>query len=231
LYSGAYGYDLVVKASQEHAFLPRLFGSEDMHLLRKCPCPVLITKPGENERYRVVLAAMDLEASESRPLERRSLNTTILELSSALALDQGAALHLVHAWEPFASRKIRLRADRHDFVGVVEKERVRQHKALQRILKDLREIVGAAAFTALNPQINLPQGAARSMIPTVATELSADIVVMGTVARTGIAGFIIGNTAENILNWLPCAVLAVKPPGFSTPVALPEVAPSPDSSG
>lgn len=225
------GYDLVVKASQEHDYLPSLFGSEDMHLLRKCPCPVLITKPDENERYRVVLAAMDYEASESYPVERKSMNSTILELSSALALDQGAALHLVHAWEPLATKKIRLRGDRHDFVGVVERERARQQKALQKILKTLREIVGAAAFAALNPQINLPQGSPRTMIPTVAAELSADIVVMGTVARTGIAGFIIGNTAESILNRLPCAVLAVKPPGFSTPVTLPDVAPGQDFPG
>jgi nucleotide-binding universal stress UspA family protein len=225
------GHDLVIKASQEQTLVPSLFGSEDMHLLRKCPCPVLITKPDENERYRLVLAAMDNEASDSYPSERRSLNTTILELSSALALDQGAALHLVHAWEPIAFRKIRMRGDRHDFIGVVEKERARQQKALQKILKALREIVGATAFAALNPQINLPQGPARTMIPTVAEELSADIVVMGTVARTGIAGFIIGNTAESIINRLPCAVLAVKPPGFSTPVDLPEVAPGPGFPG
>jgi len=43
---------------------------------------------------------------------------------------------------------------------------------------------------------------------------------MGTVARTGIQGFIMGNTAENILNQLDCSVLAVKPPGFVTPVTL-----------
>jgi nucleotide-binding universal stress UspA family protein len=43
---------------------------------------------------------------------------------------------------------------------------------------------------------------------------------MGTVARTGIRGFFMGNTAETILEQLNCSVLAIKPPGFVTPVGL-----------
>lgn len=41
---------------------------------------------------------------------------------------------------------------------------------------------------------------------------------MGTVARTGIPGFIIGNTAENILQKIDCSLLALKPLGFVSPV-------------
>jgi nucleotide-binding universal stress UspA family protein len=43
---------------------------------------------------------------------------------------------------------------------------------------------------------------------------------MGTVARTGISGFLMGNTAETILNQIDCSVLAIKPPDFQTPVTL-----------
>jgi len=45
-----------------------------------------------------------------------------------------------------------------------------------------------------------------------------DVVVMGTVARTGIAGLVMGNTAERVLRRLRGSVLAVKPPGFQSPV-------------
>jgi nucleotide-binding universal stress UspA family protein len=41
---------------------------------------------------------------------------------------------------------------------------------------------------------------------------------MGTVARTGLSGVFIGNTAENIINSLECPVLAVKPEGFVSPL-------------
>ena len=45
-------------------------------------------------------------------------------------------------------------------------------------------------------------------------------MVMGTVCRTGVAGFFIGNTAENVLHQVNCSVLAVKPQGFVSPVKL-----------
>ena len=45
-----------------------------------------------------------------------------------------------------------------------------------------------------------------------------NLLVMGTVARTGIPGLVIGNTAETVLRDARCSVLAVKPPGFETPV-------------
>lgn len=57
-------------------------------------------------------------------------------------------------------------------------------------------------------------------MPQLIKDLGAELVVMGTVGRTGIPGFIIGNTAETILNQIECSVLAVKPDGFVTPVTL-----------
>lgn len=57
-------------------------------------------------------------------------------------------------------------------------------------------------------------------MPQLIKDLDAELVVMGTVGRTGIPGFIIGNTAETILNQIECSVLAVKPDGFVTPVTL-----------
>ncbi|MFO7686981.1 MAG: universal stress protein [Desulfobacterales bacterium] len=61
---------------------------------------------------------------------------------------------------------------------------------------------------------------AKKVIAPLAAELWADLVVMGTVARTGISGLIIGNTAEAILDQLTCSVLAIKPPGVKTPVKI-----------
>jgi len=52
----------------------------------------------------------------------------------------------------------------------------------------------------------------------VQDETKIDILIMGTVARTGISGFIIGNTAENILQKIDCSLLALKPQGLVSPV-------------
>ena len=56
--------------------------------------------------------------------------------------------------------------------------------------------------------------------PKRTMEYDFDLIVMGTVLRTDIPGLFIGRTAEGILNTIDCSVLAVKPPGFVTPVTL-----------
>lgn len=45
-----------------------------------------------------------------------------------------------------------------------------------------------------------------------------DLIVMGTLGRTGISGFLIGNAAERIVNGIQCSLLAVKPDGFVSPI-------------
>jgi nucleotide-binding universal stress UspA family protein len=43
---------------------------------------------------------------------------------------------------------------------------------------------------------------------------------MGTVARSGTSGILIGNTAERILNSIECSVLALKPDSFVSSIKL-----------
>ena len=80
--------------------------------------------------------------------------------------------------------------------------------------------VGRETYEALKPKIHLPKGHAREAIPALAGKVKVNLVVMGTVARTGILGLIIGNTAECIFGQIDCSVLAFKPDGFVTPVTI-----------
>ena len=68
-------------------------------------------------------------------------------------------------------------------------------------------------------QLHLLKGDASIVIPQLVTKLNVDVLVMGTVCRTGIPGFIIGNTAERVLDAVKCSMFAVKPEGFVSPVA------------
>ena len=87
-------------------------------------------------------------------------------------------------------------------------------------MSDVSRHLGQDTLDYLKPRTHLVQGWARKEIPALAKRIEADLVVMGTVARTGVPGFIMGNTAETILNQIDCSVLAIKPPGFKTPVTL-----------
>ena len=88
-------HDLVMKVAQHATGLtPALFGSDDMHLLRKCPCPVWIDRPAGARHYQRLLAAVDPFDDESGDLQR-----LILDLATSLAERERAALDIVHAWE------------------------------------------------------------------------------------------------------------------------------------
>jgi nucleotide-binding universal stress UspA family protein len=217
------GYDLLIKSAENPSYLDRVFGSDDMHLLRKCPCPVWLTHSVEKPNYQCILAAVDFDPEEPDIVEQ-SLNQQILELASSLALSDFATLHLVHAWEAPGERTVRSWSDNPEVaaMGYVESVRSSHQRELDRLGEQLKARLGTEAYDYLSPRFHLRRGPAARIIPETAEQLQADLVVMGTVARTGIAGLLIGNTAETILEQLKCSVLAIKPPGFMTPVRLTE---------
>jgi universal stress protein E len=216
-------HDLVIKVAEMPDFLQRLFGSDDMHLLRKCPCPLWLMKPTENGPYQKILAAVDFNPSEPNPGEQL-LNQQILELASSLALANFASLHLVHAWQPFGEKSIQSRGETagKTLAGYAEREQLLHQNGFRLLGETLRDFLGTDTYSYLLPQFHLVRGAAQKEIPALAVELRVDLVVMGTVARSGILGLLIGNTSEAILDQLTCSVLTIKPPGFVTPVTLPE---------
>ena len=79
-----------------------LFGSTDLHLLRKCPCPVWVVKPSAHKKDTRILAAVDPDPGVKANQE---LNRLILELASSLAAQESSELHIVHAWSmPYEAR-------------------------------------------------------------------------------------------------------------------------------
>jgi universal stress protein E len=222
------GHDLVIKAAEPPEWLDRLLGSEDMHLLRKCPCPVWLIKPSAPHKYRRILAAVDVDDSypELELESRRLLDQHVLELATSMAISDFAELHIVHAWEAIGESAMRgsfMRTPEAKVNAYVEEVKQQREASMERLLSDVTSDVGQEALDYLKPRVHLVKGWARKVIPALAKQIEADLVVMGTVARTGVPGFITGNTAESILNQIDCSVLAIKPAGFVTPIELMEI--------
>lgn len=213
-------HDLLIKAAENPDFIERLFGSNDMHLLRKCPCPVWLTGPAEKENYRCILAAVDFDLDQEDERQEQGLNQQILDLAVSLAFSDFAELHFVHVWDAPAEMLIKRWAGDSDAEGIsyVNGERACHEKAFNRFRNQVMNRIGQVAYDHLSPQFHLRRGTPSTDIPEMAKHLQADLVVMGTIARTGMGGLFIGNTAENILEQLQCSVLAVKPGGFVSPV-------------
>ena len=206
------GYDLLMKAPRaEEGLAERLFGSNDMHLLRKCPCPVWIDRPESAHPYRNIIAAVD-------PMDQAGadLNRLIMDLASSLAERESARLHVIHAWRLegesmlTSGRASISPADLENLLSGAKQSHARR----------LNELLAGYGLSTESPQVNLVKAKPSAAIYSLSRKLNADLVVMGTVGRTGIPGLIIGNTAEDVLQATPASVLAVKPSGFVSPVTV-----------
>lgn len=206
------GYDLVIKDFESRGRLRSMFslGSSDMHLLRNCPCPVWVVKPSLRGRFSRILVAVDLDAFDA---EGNGLDDKIMELALSIAKTEKAKLVIVHAWGLVSENLMRVRnlvpeADIEAYLG----ETHAMHRSR------LKELVSRFDLTGIEYETHLLKGEAWKIIQETGKAVKADLVIMGTIGRTGIHGFVIGNTAENILNSISCSVLAVKPEGFTTPI-------------
>ncbi len=224
-------YDLVIKPVGASGFLDRLFGRLDMRLLRNCPCPVWLSKGEAYGAFDNVLAAVDadietsLEDHTGDPPAKDALNRQILELAFSLCADNKARLHVGHAWyPPFLSPLSRARtnvpqAEIDAYVSTVK----RIHTSwLRRLMIAAASWVGHDIAESVNVKTYLPRGEPDVEIPKLISNVQADLVIMGTVVRTGVSGLVMGNTAETILDQITCSVLAVKPADFVSGVTLDE---------
>ena len=214
-------HDLIIKCAEVDSGLAEmLFSSTDMHLMRKCPCPIWIIKPTEHHQYRRILAAVDQDPEEPA---KNVLNRQILEMSTSLARAEDGEVHVAHAWDVFDEKLLKSHSwgfSEAEFDAMVEEEAAARRDWLKDVIKSCG--ISADENTAGIPadQIHVIKGQAQYVVPDLARDLAVDLVVMGTVARTGVAGLFMGSTAETILTQLDCSVLTIKPPGFTSPVTL-----------
>ena len=228
-----HGHDLVLKVACPVGRLDRLLGTEDMQLMRKCPCPVWLVKRDAPASVRCVLAAVDVgDFYPPAELEtRQALNLLALELAASVALAEFAELHLVHVWSAIGEGALRgafVGAPEEQVQAYVEAIRTRYELSLERLVALASGRLGQAVVDFLKPQRHLLKGSPLDEIPALAGRIGADLVVLGTVARTGIPGLIMGNTAEYLLHRLDCSVLALKPPGFVCPITVADDTTEPD---
>ena len=101
---------------------------------------------------------------------------------------------------------------------LLEKEREGRQQKLEELVERFRKTLSGSERDRFAPELHLVKGDPSSVISSELERLGADLLIMGTIARTGVTGFLLGNTAEKILGQLKCSVLATKPEAFVTPV-------------
>ena len=148
--------------------------------------------------------------------ETNKLNQKPLELSTSLAKIESAEHHVIHCWRAYGESM--LRSPRYG--GSLEDvdEYVRKMGKIAR--ENVRDCLRLFDVNPESDFVHLIHGDPEWGIVDFKARNGIDLIVMGTLARSGISGFLIGNPAEKIVSGIQCSLMAVKPDGFVSPITL-----------
>ncbi|MEF1226596.1 universal stress protein [Vibrio fortis] len=204
--------DLIIKEAEPLSEGAEGFKAIDMTLLRKCPCPVWLHRPisKPRDKRRIAVAVDPMTTSP----EQQALSRRLLELSLSIADTCDSRLHIISCWEHYLENyldgNVWIQVEETQLASEVSLAKAKHIQALQRLIEES----GISGETVIHHQHGKPD----DKIPECVDEIEIDVLVMGTLARTGISGFVIGNTAENILQSINCSLVALKPEGFVSPI-------------
>lgn len=163
-----------------------------MRLVRKCPCPVWIIKRGSRD-YKRILGALDIAADHSETI---ALNRKIVELTHSLAQREQGEAHFLHAWRLEYEMMLSGPRFKVSFQEIAEmKNSIRLHRT-----DAFEDLFKSVSITPIKGHVHLREGQSNDVIKQLLDELAIDVIIMGSVARSGIPGLLIGNRAEELIN-------------------------------
>ncbi len=201
---------IVAKDTHYHSAIKRaLFSNTDWSLIHSCAAPLLLVKHRPFASTPKILAAVDPLHAHAKPAE---LDHAILALATEIATVLHGNVEVFHAFDPApviagASGSVAspIAIPVRELTEALEQS---HRKALERLIDD---------YPVQESAVHLHQGVAAEALLALSRKLPADIVIMGAISRSGLQKVFIGNTAERVLDRLPCDLLIVKPAGFAVP--------------
>ena len=131
-------------------------------------------------------------------------------------------VHVVHAWELYGEATLRRSDIRSAGVSDLDELSRRQEEAVRAAIEGLLADVDDESTEWV---VHVEKGEPVDVVTRLIDDQDVDLLVIGTVARSGVSGLVMGNTAERVLDAVSCGVLAVKPPGFTSPIQFPRRTP------
>lgn len=191
------GHDLVVLNADAREGRPGESQARTaLRLLRVCPCPVWVVKGEESGSHRRVLAAVDAGEDWSGD-QKESLR--VLELAEAVAESGASELRIVYFLAHWSSI----------FSGAAATSSPTRHD------HRLDELLAKCDLSCVRCDVRLEPEPAVEVIAAVCKEV--DVLVMGTVWRSGPVGLLIADAAKDALEGVDCSVLVATPEGLMVP--------------
>jgi universal stress protein E len=194
-------YDLVIAGTRGLAAWEQFFvGSTAKRLIRKCPASVWIVKAEHVGSPKVVLSPTDFSEVSLKAVAH----------GLWVAQQSQAQFHLLHV------------IDSHDvpdnIISKIPEGSSLRNEINEEARARLEKFVDSLQADRSQLQIHLSWGTPWKEVKRMAQHLTADLIAMGTVGRSGIRGMLLGNTAEKVLSTCDCSILTVKPDDYVSPI-------------
>ncbi|MGE6759062.1 universal stress protein [Corallococcus interemptor] len=188
------GVDLVVLGRHGRRPVRDLFlGSTADHVIRYGPSPVLVVHGLVEAPYRHPLVAVDDEDTSRRAVE-----------FLPAVLEPRTPLRLIHAYESPLEYMV--------FPGLTREERARYRERFKEgALRQLRSLHRHLDALGLRYRQALEHGSPYSIILKEARRHRADLLALGTQARSGVSRILLGSVATDVIREAGCDVLVVRP--------------------
>lgn len=181
-------YDLLIKGANHHGLLDSIFFTpHDWYLLRHATIPVVITKEHTWDESSSIVVAVDFTSTE-----KKAMNVLLLREAQSLSKITKAPIHLVNS-APVVLPTVMLEVP--NYAPELYAESIlNEHKA--------RIIEFANRHNIPAEHCHIAEGMPDDVIPKVCQKLNAKTVFIGSLGRVGVSAALIGNTCEEIVDFL-----------------------------
>jgi nucleotide-binding universal stress UspA family protein len=172
-----------------------------LRLVHESPIPVLLARDVRRRKRMRILAAVDESTWQTG--DAGNLNARIVRIALWAAQQMDGEVHVVHAWQPVAEGPMRWAGVSPE--GVANYHDTGRVDVIQDLTRTIRQHRGRIAIDHIHVDIGDP----REVIPEYAADNGIDLIVIGTFARSGLSGRILGNSAHAIVDSSPSSMLIV----------------------
>ncbi len=185
----------VLKESQIHTRIVRsLFYRTDWDLIKRCPAPLWLVRGSHCSPESAFVACIDPlhHADKAATIDREILN-----LTKGLAEKLNVGMKVCHVLVPLTGC-----AKPFVISSLVRSVHDEPASLLLKFLAD---------FEISEEQLHMQEGYPEVVLSELIASLDGAVVVIGALARRGIGAFLLGGTAQRVLDRVNCDVLVVKP--------------------
>ena len=189
---------IVVGAHGHHSLRDNFLGTTAEKLVRKAASAVLVVKQPSQSAYRRVLVPTDFSEASRQALVAANI------------LAPGAGIDLLHVYGFWGEEQLSMA---HASEEALERYRQRTEIWANMSMVKWRQGINLSGH---HVEEHLRKGSATSGIALFAAERGSDLVVMGTLERSGHPNVLLDSVTENALRTVPCDILAVKSGEFKS---------------